>query len=69
MYWFKTEEQDEILAGRRKEYIAGIVGITRQMIYNITNGRVGTTKTTAYAITKALNPDANILDYFIRKEK
>jgi len=45
------------------------IGIHEQTLSKILNGRQGTQKTTAYCITKAFNKDAEIKDYFIRKDK
>ena len=69
MFIFKTELKKELLDGRTTIYVANKVGITRQQLDYILKGKVATRKTTAYCLVKACNPDAEIEDYFIRKEK
>lgn len=41
------------------------IGITPETLSRILNGRLGTTKTTAYCIVKYYDKDAEILDYFM----
>lgn len=43
------------------------IGITPETLSRILNGKIGTTKITAYCITKYYNKDAEINDYFIRE--
>ena len=49
--------------------IARIVGITEQTMCRIVNKKQGCSKRTAYCIVKAIHPEAEIEEYFIRKEK
>lgn len=49
--------------------VAEEIGIHEQTLSKILNGRQGTQKTTAYCITKIFNSEAEIQDYFIRKDK
>lgn len=42
------------------------IGVSRQSISNITNNRTNCRKTTAYCITKYINENAEISDYFER---
>lgn len=41
------------------------IGIAPETLSKILNARVGTTKTTAYCITKYYDKEAEILDYFV----
>lgn len=41
------------------------IGITPETLSRILNGKVGTTKITAYCITKYYNRNAEINDYFV----
>lgn len=49
--------------------IAKIVGITEATMSRIVNGKQSTNKTTAYCIVKAIHSEAEIDEYFTRKEK
>lgn len=63
MYIFKTELQIKInksLAGR-------IIGLSQPSISKILNGKVACRKVVAYCITKYLDKNAEIEDYFVRK--
>ena len=66
MYTFKDKEQ-------AKEYnktkMAEIVGLNADTLRRIINGKQECSKLVAYCITKFLNEDAKIEEYFIRKEK
>lgn len=66
MYTFKDKEQ-------AKEYnktkMAEIVGLNADTLRRIINGKQECSKLVAYCITKFLNEDAEIEEYFIRKEK
>jgi len=69
MYKFKSELTRIALQGRTKVYIARLVGLTKAHITNIFNGRCATRKLTALCITKSLNNDAELEDYFVRIEE
>lgn len=69
MYEFKVELKEQLLDGRKINYLANKIGMSRDRLVRILNGQVVTRKLTAYCIVKACNPDAEINDYFIRKEK
>jgi len=45
-----------------------IIGISRVYLTDILNGRKACSKVIAYCITKYLNEDAEIEDYFERKD-
>lgn len=66
MYTFKDKQQ-------AKEYnktkMAEIVGLNADTLRRIINGKQECSKLVAYCITKFLNEDAEIEEYFIRKEK
>ena len=62
MYRFKENIEIEI----NKTKASKVIGITRQHLTNILNKRVACTKVIAYCITKYLNEDAEINDYFTR---
>ncbi len=64
MYFFEKEKRDEFLQGRTITYIANIVGITRQFLTSILNGKRHCSKPIAYAIVKAGNCEKEIEDYF-----
>lgn len=65
MYTFKDKEQ-------AKEYnktkMAEIVGLNPDTLRRVINGKQECSKLVAYCITKFLNEDAEIEEYFIRKE-
>ena len=47
--------------------LAKIVGLTPSTMCRIVNAKQPTRKTTAYCIVKAIHPEAEINDYFIKK--
>lgn len=63
MYLFKSGIEIEI----NKTEASEIIGISRVHLSNILNGKVVCSKTTAYCITKFLNSDADIEDYFDKR--
>lgn len=69
MYLFRVELKDQLLDGRKIIYVANKIGITRSYLNQILNCERETTKLTAYCLVKACDKDAEIDDYFIRKEK
>lgn len=69
MYEFKLELKEQLLDGRTISYLANKIGITRGRLIRILNKQVVCKKLTAYCIVKACDKDAEINDYFIRKEK
>lgn len=69
MYYFKTEQREEILQGKSQRYIARQLDATDTSISQILTGKWHTTGITAYAITKAIDVNAKVEDYFIKKEK
>ena len=65
MYIFKQDVDYKI----NQTIASEVIGITQPCLSNILNGKVACRKVVAYCITKYLNEDAEIEDYFIRKEK
>lgn len=65
MYKFKKERIEEVKNKYKLDYLADKIGITRVNLSYIINGKSTTKKTTAYCITKAINPNAEINDYFL----
>jgi DNA-binding XRE family transcriptional regulator len=70
MYKFKINEEElkKVLDGRTKISIAKKVGKTRQTIINVLNRKYSCRKETAYCITKALDSEAEISDFFTVKK-
>lgn len=63
------EEMDDVLDGRTKTSIARKVGVTRQTVLNVFNGKSRCSRDMAYCLTKALNSEAEIYDYFVRVKR
>lgn len=62
MYKFKNEKKKEI--NKTHQEIADIVGVSRVYVNYILNNTKNCTKPIAYCITKAINKEADIKDYF-----
>ena len=62
MYRFKKEKFDKIKLNQAR--VAEEVGITRQYMNSIYNQITLCKKTTAYAITKSIDSNAEIKDFF-----
>lgn len=65
MYTFKKELSETIKQKYKARNIANIVGISEGYLSQIFQRGKNCSKKTAYAITKALNSDAEIENYFI----
>ena len=63
MYLFKTEISVKI----NQTIASKVIGITQPTLSNILNGKVACRKVVAFCITKYLDENAKIEDYFIRK--
>ena len=63
MYIFKTEIPIKINQSKACE----IIGLAQKTLTNILNGKVACRKVVAFCITKYLDENAEIEDYFIRK--
>lgn len=63
MYYFRQDIQVKF----KQKDLCETVGITQPTMSNIINGKVACRKVVAYCITKYLNEDAEIEDYFVKK--
>lgn len=63
MYLFKTEIPIKI----NQTIASKVIGITQPTLSNILNGKVACRKVVAFCITKYLDDNAEIEDYFIKK--
>ena len=63
MYLFKTEISVKI----NQTIASKVIGITQPTLSNILNGKVACRKVVAFCITKYLDDNAKIEDYFIKK--
>lgn len=63
MYLFKTEIPVKI----NQTIASKVIGITQPTLSNILNGKVACRKVVAFCITKYLDDNAKIEDYFIKK--
>lgn len=66
MYLFKNELKEEITKKFKIKYIADNVGISTVYLSNIFNGKVSIKKAIAYCITKTLDSNKEIDDFFTR---
>lgn len=69
MYHFLTAKKDEYLEGRKISYVADKVGIAREFLTSILNGKRNCSKITAYCIVKVLYPNNEVDDFFINTKK
>lgn len=65
MWQFKDKETAKMY---NKEEMAKVIGIHPVTLRRVINGKQLCSKLVAYCITKFLNEDAEITDYFIRGE-
>lgn len=63
MYLFKTEISVKI----NQTIASKVIGITQPTLSNILNGKVACRKVVAFCITKYLDENAEIEDYFVKK--
>lgn len=63
MYLFKIEIPVKI----NQTIASKVIGITQPTLSNILNGKVACRKVVAFCITKYLDDNAKIEDYFIKK--
>ena len=63
MYLFKTEISVKI----NQTIASKVIGITQPTLSNILNGKVACRKVVAFCITKYLDDNAKIEDYFVKK--
>lgn len=64
MYFIKEERAKEIKRKYKQEYICTEVGISKCYISLILSKRKSCSKKTAYCITKLMDENAEIEDYF-----
>lgn len=67
MYKIKEDLKDKLLDGRTISNLAKKIGVSRVHLSYILNGKLATTKTTAYVIVKSCDSEAEIEDYFYKK--
>ena len=65
MYIFKNDKRTTI----RQVEASKVIGVTQSTLSKILSGKYPCSKLMAYAITKFLNADSEIEEYFVRKEK
>ena len=63
MYLFRKDVDYKI----NQTIASEVIGITQPTLSNILNGKVACRKVVAYCITKYLDENANIEDYFTKK--
>ena len=64
MWHFKDKE---VMKMYNKSKVAEFVGLAPTTLIRIVNGTQDCSKLVAYCITKFLDPDAEIEDYFVRR--
>lgn len=65
MYKFKNKT---LASMYNKEQMAKIIGLNADTIRRVINGKQQCSKLVAYCITKFLNSDSEIEDYFIKEK-
>lgn len=66
MWKFKDKEKAKMF---NKTQMAKVIGLNADTLRRVINGKQECSKLVAYCITKFLNSEAEIEEYFIRKEK
>ena len=66
MYTFKDKNVAKMF---NKTQMAKVIGLNPDTLRRVINGKQECSKLVAYCITKFLNSEAEIEEYFIRKEK
>jgi len=70
MYYINLSNPlDKRIKFKNQRKAAEEIGITPERLCSILRGKVGTTKVTAYCITKHYNQNAEIKDYFTFEEE
>lgn len=64
MFKFKETEKAKILSGRTITYVANKIGVTREFLTSVLNGKRTCSKPIAYCVVKCLCQEAEIEDYF-----
>lgn len=68
MYIFDVDKKEQLLEGRKINYVAEKIGITNSFLVSVLNGNKHCTKPIAYCIVKCLQSDMEVEDFFIKKE-
>lgn len=68
MYLFKSDLKEELLDGRKINFVASKMGISRQWLHKILNGEKTTTKENANKIISVCNQDHRLNYYFDNKK-
>ena len=69
MYLFRKEKVEEITKRFKIKQLAKEIGIHEVQLSRIIHNKSKTSKPVAYIFTKLVDKEAEINDYFIRKEK
>ena len=64
MWTFKNKE---VAQNYNKTKMAGVIGLNADTLRRVINGKQDCSKLVAYCITKFLNKDAEIEEYFVKK--
>lgn len=64
MYRIKKEVSVEIKSKYKQKYIANALGMSQVYISELLNRKLACPKLTAYAFTKLIDMEAEILDFF-----
>lgn len=64
MWTFKDKE---VAKTYNKEQMANVIGLSPDTVRRVINGKQECSKLVAYCITKFLNYEAEIEDYFVKK--
>lgn len=65
MYKFKKDKYNEVISKYKIKGLADTIGITSTYLSLVLNNKSDCKKTVAYCITKAIDNEAEIDDYFI----
>lgn len=68
MYKFKKDKYEEVINKYKIKGMAEKIGITATYLSLILNNKTECKKTVAYCISKAIDSEAEIEDYFIIEE-
>ena len=68
MYYFRQDVLEKVKAKYKSSWICKEVGISNAYVSLILNDKKSCPKRIAYCITKAIDKNAEIMDYFYQKE-
>lgn len=69
MYVFKEELRKDVLRKFKMKYLAKEIGIHEVQLSRIINNKSKTSKPVAYLLTKLIDKEAEISDYFINTKE